>query len=100
MKRFHLSFKLLTIILMIMPLIAFESRSVAGGKPLDPTLNPDPIYWYEKGIKKQAWMALDEIAGLPVKGAAAPMNAAEVLQHVHPRAQITEKSDFVVYYDF
>ncbi len=96
MRRLNSYWKLLTIILILTPLTAFEGWSNSGDKPIDPAFHPQSVYWYEKGIKKRAWMAMDEIAGLRLAGAAALLKEAELLQLVHPRARISEKTDFIV----
>ena len=88
--------KLLTITLSITLLMAFETRANSADKSIDPALQPESVYWYENGIKKHAWMAMDEIAGLRMAGAAIQVKAAELLQQVNPRARITEESDFIV----
>ncbi|MBW2409441.1 MAG: S8 family serine peptidase, partial [Deltaproteobacteria bacterium] len=96
MRQLRSYCKLLTIILVLTSLAAFEGRANSGDKPIDPALHPESMYWYEQGIKKHAWLALDEIAGLRLSGAATSMKETDLLQLVHPRALITQKSDFIV----
>ena len=53
------------------------------------------VYWYERGVKKYAWMATDEIAVFTGEGLKTP-EGREVLQRVlHPQAQITDETDSV-----
>ncbi len=63
----------------------------------DPGLQQQPIYWYERGVKKVAWMAMDEVAVFPVKGKGAMLKNSLLLQQFHPQAIITEKNNFVVF---
>ena len=37
-------------------------------KSFDPEFHQHPIYWYERDVKKVAWMSMDEVAVFPVKG--------------------------------
>jgi len=57
----------------------------------------ESIYWYERGIKKMAWMATDEVAVFPEKGEATKLNENFLRQEFHPKAIITEKNNFVIY---
>ncbi|MES0446175.1 MAG: hypothetical protein ABUJ92_06485, partial [Desulfobacterales bacterium] len=66
-------------------------------KSFDPGLQQQPIYWYERGVKKVAWMAMDEVAVFPVKGKGAMLNNSLLRQRFHQEAIITEKNNFVVF---
>ena len=43
-------------------------------KSFDPELQQQPIYWYERDVKKVAWMAMDEVAVFPANGKGAMLN--------------------------
>jgi kexin len=74
-----------------------EGWSNSKMKSMDPALDQESIYWYEKGVKKRAWMALDEAAIFLEKGKEAEVNQSLMIQQLHPQATITEKNNFIIY---
>jgi subtilisin-like proprotein convertase family protein len=61
----------------------------------DSDLKGQKIYWYERGVKKFAWMASDEMAVFTGKRLRTP-EGREVLRRIlHPRAQITDEAETV-----
>lgn len=66
-------------------------------KSFDPDFHQHPIYWYERDVKKVAWMAMDEVAVFPVKGKGVVLNNSLLRQRFHPEASITEKNNYVIY---
>lgn len=66
-------------------------------KSFDPEFHQHPIYWYERDVKKVAWMSMDEVAVFPVKGKGAMLNNSLLRQRFQPGAIITEKNNFVVF---
>jgi hypothetical protein len=66
-------------------------------EPMDSGFEQQPIYWYEREVRKQAWMALDEVAVFPKKGKGAKLNRDLFIQHLHPKAVITARNNFSIY---
>ena len=64
---------------------------------MDPGLSTEPVYWYQGKVKKQAWMATDEIAVFPVKGEKANLNESDLLEKFHPKAVIVKSNSFVIF---
>jgi len=47
----------------VIVVLALCFTAVTGeGRYLDPSLDKEPVYWYEDGVKKKAWMSKDEFA--------------------------------------
>ncbi len=55
------------------------------------------IQWYEGSVKKQAWMAADEIALFPKKGSHGHIDISEIRKIYQATAEIYEQNDFVTY---
>jgi kexin len=53
------------------------------------------IHWYERNVKKTAWMASDEIAVFTGKGLKTDEGRQVLARILHPQAQIAEKTDSV-----
>jgi len=66
-------------------------------EPTDPGLEQQPVYWYEREVRKQAWMALDEVAVFPKKGEGAKLNRDLFIKQLHPKAVITKRNSFLIY---
>ncbi len=66
-------------------------------EPMDSGLEQQPIYWYEREVRKRAWMALDEVAVFPKKGEGAKLNRDLFIQHLHPRAVIGQRNNLLIY---
>ena len=52
------------------------------------SLRPTPFTWYERGIRKQAWIALDEAHVYPQRVAGARQNARTSIKNLYPSASI------------
>jgi len=70
-----------------------QSKAVEGGSGLD----VQPVYWYERAVKKKAWMSTDEVAVFPAKGEGARLNTNLLAREFHPRAGITKQNNFAIY---
>lgn len=66
-------------------------------KPTDSGLEQQPVYWYEREVRKRAWMALDEVAVFPKKGQGAKLNRDLFIKQLHPNAVITKRNSFLIY---
>jgi len=66
-------------------------------EPMDSGLEQQPAYWYEREVKKRAWMALNEVAVFPKKGKEANLNTDLFTRQLHPKAVIAERNDFLIY---
>ena len=53
------------------------------------------VYWYERGVKKYAWMALDEMVVFKGKGVKAFQGGGALKSILHPQAQVMEETDTV-----
>jgi kexin len=74
-----------------------QGRSDSIIKSFDPEFHQHPIYWYERDVKKVAWMSMDEVAVFPVKGKGSALNNSLLRQRFHPGAIVTEQNNFVVF---
>ena len=61
-----------------------QGRSDSIIKSFDPEFHQHPIYWYERDVKKVAWMSMDEVAVFPVKGKGSALNNSLLRQRFHP----------------
>ncbi|UCF90644.1 MAG: DUF4214 domain-containing protein [Desulfobacterales bacterium] len=93
MKRFFC----LVAILLIANCLTDQGWSLSKRVPLDPGFAAQPYYWYERDAKKQARMALDEVAVFPSKGKAANLSGDLWVKGIHPQAEITERNDFIIF---
>ena len=67
-----------------------ETRPNSKGEPMDPGFEQQPVYWYEREVRKRAWMALNEVAVFPKKGEGAKLNRDLFIKQLHPKAAITK----------
>ncbi|MBW1711032.1 MAG: hypothetical protein JRJ73_14315, partial [Deltaproteobacteria bacterium] len=58
--------------------------------PIEPRIAQQPIYWYERGVKKQAWMALDEIAVFSAGEKITKFDREVLIQQLPQGAEIME----------
>ncbi len=56
-----------------------------------------PVFWYEGGIRKQAWMALDEMVVIPKKKGLSRAEKETLVYQVHPEAVVTGESGSIIY---
>jgi kexin len=85
-------------LILINAFVAGEAGSQGNkAKILNSRFEPEPIHWHEGAVKKQAWMARDEVAVFPIKGKQAKLNESFLIRQFHSNAKITEKNDFVMY---
>ena len=96
--RMKKSIKLLFWIILLIPCLGgAETCPGSDNKAIDTGSGQQSIYWYEHGVKKRAWMALDEIAVFPKKGEDPRLIGDLLIQRFHPKAAITEKNNFLIY---
>jgi len=95
MKRmiFSLMLAVLVITLCLIGGAWAQTKAVGGGSGLD----AQPVYWYERAVKKRAWMSTDEVAVFPAKGEGVRLNANLLAREFHPRAGITKRNNFAIY---
>lgn len=56
-----------------------------------------PVYWYERGTQRKAWMALDEVAIFPKRPALTYRQRSRVARELHPGAVLKKKNRFVFF---
>jgi len=56
-----------------------------------------PVFWYEGKIRKQAWMALDEMAFVPRETGLSRVEKETIARRIHPGASVTGVSGLMVY---
>ena len=79
------SIKLLFWIILLIPCLGVERCHGSDCKDMDPVSEQQSVYWYEHGIKKRAWMALDEIAVFPKKGEDPELVGDLLIQQFQPQ---------------
>jgi subtilisin-like proprotein convertase family protein len=79
--------------------IGFSSTgwSASGKETLDSGLYKEPFYWYERGTKKQAWMALDEMVVFPERSSRTELKEDVLAGKLHPEAVVTRKNRFIIH---
>ncbi|MBW2623948.1 MAG: hypothetical protein JRD68_13655, partial [Deltaproteobacteria bacterium] len=55
------------------------------------------VFWYEGKVRKQAWMALDEMAFIPGKTGLSSAEKETLAQRIHPEARVIGESGSMVY---
>ena len=63
----------------------------------DSNFDQQPVYWYEREVKKQAWMALGEAVVFPIRGEETKLSRDLLIQRFHPQADITYRNSFLAY---
>ena len=92
MKKLFIS--LMVMIICLGWIVSGFSAANAASKESDP--KGKTIYWYERDVKKYAWMALDEVAVF-MKKTPNKSESREVLQRMfHPQAQVADEADSVI----
>jgi len=91
------SIKLLFWIILLIPCMGVERCPGPDSNAMGPVSEQQSLYWYEHEIKKQVWMALDEIAVFPKKGEDPELVGDLLIQRFLPKATITEKNKFLIY---
>lgn len=83
----------------IMTILCFNIPGWTGSKVESPdsALDRESIYWYEQNVKKQAWMALDEVAVFPEEMNTTELKEDTLTQRLHPMAIVSEKTHFLIY---
>ncbi len=84
-------------VLMITICFIGEARAQAKTGGGETRFDAQPVYWYERAVKKKAWMSIDEVAVLPEKGEGARLNESLLTSEFHPRAGITKRNNFAIY---
>jgi kexin len=92
MKRF---INFLMTIVICLSCAGHGSAAIKTATSTSPGSDGQSIYWYERDVKKQAWMALDEVAVFTGKGQNNPESRELLKRILHPRALITEEADAV-----
>ncbi len=87
------------LILIILSLLFSGSSVWADSKNAAASSNvvSQPVFWYEGGIRKQAWMALDEMAVIPKKKGLSGAEKEMIAYQVHPEAEVTGESGSIIY---
>ncbi len=87
------------LILITLSLLFSGSSVWAASKNATASLNvgSQPVFWYEGGIRKQAWMALDEMAVIPKKKGLSSAEKEMIAYQVHPEAEVTGESGSIIY---
>ena len=68
-----------------------NSETVASG------LDPHAVYWYERGVKKQAWMSTDEVAVFQPRGRQLKADENLLARQFHSEAVVTSKNEAVIF---
>ncbi|MBW2093189.1 MAG: hypothetical protein JRI34_13845 [Deltaproteobacteria bacterium] len=76
----------------------FCSEGLPGIKriPVERGLEKQPIFWYERGVKKTAWMALDEIAVFFVNEKITDIDQELLIQLLPRGATVLERNDSII----
>jgi hypothetical protein len=87
------------LILVLILISVWADQGLAQQKPAREAVSADEeiVSWYERNVKKQANMAMDEMAVFPEKGKMSSIDEAALIQRFHSQAQITEKNNFVMF---
>ena len=84
---------------MILSLLFSGSSVWAAAKNTTASSNVESrlVFWYEGGIRKQAWMALDEMVVIPKKKGLSRAEKEMIAYQVHPEAEVTGESGSIIY---
>ncbi|MBW2062547.1 MAG: S8 family serine peptidase, partial [Deltaproteobacteria bacterium] len=89
----------LLLLLAVLVILSLSAQGWSGIKrrPIEREVDEQPIYWYEREVKKQAWMALDEMAVFASNEKMTRAARDLVVQQLPEGTAITESSDFIMY---
>ena len=87
---------ILCLIFLIPLTLAAQTEQVSMRTSADLRTDQQPVHWYERGVKKQAWMALDEAAVFPIKEKRARLDTQRLARQFHDRAIVEEANDFII----
>ncbi|MBU2552579.1 MAG: S8 family serine peptidase [Proteobacteria bacterium] len=76
-------------------LVSLAAPAAFGSVQADGALSPEPVYWYNGGVKTPVWMALDEAAVFHAPGGAELSDMAAAVREADPSATVTESNAFV-----
>ena len=88
---FFISFLLLFI------LAGVSGPAFSAAVAVEPNGTNQPVFWYEGKVRKQAWMALDEMAFIPRKTRLSSAEKETIARRIHPEARVTGESGSIVY---